>query len=128
MSCGQLAASLQRRQPFREFLVSPALISKLNVHKRIGLSHVKCKKNVTSFICSLSFYLITYPERCSWKYNDKFILLSFLERYSSTLLNQCILLIVNFDLSMSLFLYNINVWSYKYVIQISDRYLHYLCK
>ena len=27
---------------FREFLVSPALISNLNVHKSVGHSHVKC--------------------------------------------------------------------------------------
>ena len=27
---------------FNEFLVSPALISNLNIHKSVGLSHVKC--------------------------------------------------------------------------------------
>ena len=29
------------KQAFREFLVSPALVSNLNVHKGVGLSHVK---------------------------------------------------------------------------------------
>ena len=46
------------KQAFMEFLVSPALISNLNVHKSVGLSHVKCKiltyLFVTSFIGSLS--------------------------------------------------------------------------
>ena len=31
------------KQAFREFLVSPALISNLNVHKSVGFSHVKCQ-------------------------------------------------------------------------------------
>ena len=57
------------------------------------------------------FFVIGYPERCLWKYNDKFILPPFM-RYNSTLLSQCILGVAfNFDLSMSLFLYNINVCS-----------------
>ena len=42
-------------------LVSHALISNLNIHKSVGLSHVKCKILtyfcVTSFICSLYFIL-----------------------------------------------------------------------
>ena len=36
------------KQAFREFQVSPALISNLNVDKGVGLSHVKCKI-MTSF-------------------------------------------------------------------------------
>ena len=43
-------------QAFREFLVSLALISKLNGHKSVELSHVKCKiltYFMMSFICSL---------------------------------------------------------------------------
>ena len=43
-------------QAFREFLVSLALISNLNGHKSVALSHVKCKiltYFIMSFICSL---------------------------------------------------------------------------
>ena len=51
-------------------LVSPALISNLNVHNSVGLPHVNCK--LTYFLCDgihlfaldFSFYLIGYPERC----------------------------------------------------------------
>ena len=58
VSCGQLAASLQRRQAFREFLVSPAHISNLNVHKAqcIGILNAKYLVFVTSFICSLLLF------------------------------------------------------------------------
>ena len=50
------------QQAFREFLVSPTLISNLKVHKSVGLSHVKCKI-LTSFLLRhssvhFSFYLI----------------------------------------------------------------------
>ena len=44
------------KQAFREFLVSLALISNLNGHKSVELSHVKCKiltYFMMSFICSL---------------------------------------------------------------------------
>ena len=44
------------QQAFREFLVSLALISNLNGHKSVELSHVKCKiltYFMMSFICSL---------------------------------------------------------------------------
>ena len=41
------------RQAFREFLVLPVLISTLNVHKSVGLSHAKCK-----IICSLTMSLM----------------------------------------------------------------------
>ena len=43
------------QQAFREFLVSLALISNLNGHKSVELSHVKCKiltYFMMSFICS----------------------------------------------------------------------------
>ena len=39
---GSIYANLQQ-QAFREFLVSPAFISTLNVRKHVGLSHDKCK-------------------------------------------------------------------------------------
>ena len=45
-----------RIQAFREFIVSLALISNLNGHKSVELSHVKCKiltYCMISFICSL---------------------------------------------------------------------------
>ena len=40
------------KQAFMEFLVSPAFISTLNIHKHVGLSHVKCvyEKNNDKFI------------------------------------------------------------------------------
>ena len=44
------------QQAFREFLVSLALISNLNGHKSVELSHAKCKiltYFMMSFICSL---------------------------------------------------------------------------
>ena len=41
--------TIQYKEAFREFLVSPALISNLNVHKSAGLSHVECK--ILTYIC-----------------------------------------------------------------------------
>ena len=89
----------QWQQAFRECLVSPALISNVNVHKSVWLSKVKLiywrifvwRHSSVRF----GFYLIVYPERCLWKkYLAQFM------RYSSTLLNQCILgVTLNFDLS-----------------------------
>ena len=43
---------VQLKQAFREFLVSLALISNLNGHKSVELSHVKCK--------ILTFYDVSY--------------------------------------------------------------------
>ena len=39
------------QQAFREFLVSPALISKLNGHKSVGLAHVKSK--ILTYFCDV---------------------------------------------------------------------------
>ena len=75
-----------------EFLVSPALISNLNVHNFIFLS-----------------------DRVSQEVYMKNISVAQFLRYSSTLLNQCINSVtLNFGLSRSLILYNVNVWSYVY--------------
>ena len=58
LSCLTKDNELNVKQAFREFLVSLALISNLNGHKSVELSHVKCKiltYFMMSFICSLYF-------------------------------------------------------------------------
>ena len=52
---------LHIEQAFREFLVSPALISNLNGHKSVGLSYAKCK--ILTYFCDVihicSFHLLS---------------------------------------------------------------------
>ena len=52
--------TFQQQQAFREILVSPALISNLNVHKNMGLSHVKCK--ILTYLCYV-IHLFTLVSR-----------------------------------------------------------------
>ena len=49
------------QQAFREFLVSTALISNLNIHKSVGLSHVKFK--ILTYFCDVIhlFTLVRQP-------------------------------------------------------------------
>ena len=88
-----------------EFLVSPALISNLNVHKDLPMLNVKYWRIfcvMSLFAQFLLFYLIGYPKVSKV---SKFSMAQFL-RYNGSLLYQRILAVtLNFDLSMSLFLW-----------------------
>ena len=42
---------MHMEQAFREFIVSTALISNLNVHKSVELSHIKCK--ILTYFCDV---------------------------------------------------------------------------
>ena len=119
-SNGSMSYGVHKKSVSDAQLVLPGLYrhtpgDNLNVHKNVKLFpchwHIFCDV-IDLFAPAFIVLSDTVSQEVSTEKEWKFAVAQFFFRYSSSLLNQCILgVTLNFDHSRSLWFYKINVWS-----------------